>query len=421
MRLKTWRYGPLGLALLAVASCVSAPVPEPERAPTGVAELPVPPGHVKVGHPPAPYTLPAEPGHEALYASVPGWTAIDPRAGLSALSASCEKLLARPDDGAAVSERAAWAGRVGEWRRACQGLATAPDMAAARAQIEARFVPVEVIDPAGEAKFTGYFEPIIEARRRPEGRFTAPIPGPPGDLVVAGDARLQRLAGGGTRPYPPRAAISPDPAKVLGYAHPADVFFLQIQGSGRLVFENGSSVRAAYHAHNGHPFRSTANWLIEQGEITRGEASMQGIRAWMDRAPDRRVREAMNANPRYVFFEARPITDPARGPVGAQNVPLTALGSMAVDPDFHALGVPYVVETTTPALGGVWRGVLVAQDTGGAIKGPVRGDIFFGTGEAAGQQAGTMNTPGRMWALLPPAVAERLRPEGTGEPVPVSP
>ncbi|MEE9381268.1 MAG: MltA domain-containing protein, partial [Hyphomonadaceae bacterium] len=223
------------------------------------------------------------------------------------------------------------------------------------------------------------------------------------------------LSDGSLRPYPARGDIVPDPAKALGYAHPADVFFLQIQGSGRLSFPDGSTLRAAYATHNGHRFESTANWLLDTGRITRGEASMQGIRAWMDRAGLEAAHEAMNVNPRYVFFQSKPVGDPLLGPNGAHNVPLTPIGSVAVDTDLHPLGAPMFIETTAPGLGGAWSGLLIAQDTGGAIKGAVRGDIYFGTGHAAGQRAGTMNAPGRMWALLPRAIALRLAPDDVTE------
>ncbi|MEM1151920.1 MAG: MltA domain-containing protein, partial [Pseudomonadota bacterium] len=265
------------------------------------------------------------------------------------------------------------------------------------------------------SRFTGYFEPMIEARRIPEPGFSAPVPGPPSDIIQTPSGPVQSLPNGQTRPYPPRAEIDPEFDRILGYAHPADVFFLQIQGSGRLQFSDGTTVRAAYFAHNGQPFRSTANWLLERGKISRGEASMQGIRAWMDRVSVAEAREAMNANPRYVFFQALPEGDASLGPKGAASIPLTPLGSMAVDRDFHALGVPYLVETKAPGLGGTWRGLLVSQDTGGAIIGPVRGDIYFGTGDDAGSRAGTMNAPGRIWALLPRPAAERLRKADVAE------
>lgn len=135
---------------------------------------------------------------------------------------------------------------------------------------------------------------------------------------------------------------------------------------------------------------------------------MQGIRAWMDRAGPVETRMAMNQNPRFVFFRALPEGDAALGPEGAQAVPLTPLSSMAVDTDIHPLGVPMYVQTTAPGLGGDWAGMLVAQDTGGAIKGAVRGDLYFGTGPEAGERAGTMNAPGRLWVFLPKGVAARI-------------
>ena len=135
---------------------------------------------------------------------------------------------------------------------------------------------------------------------------------------------------------------------------------------------------------------------------------MTGIAAWMERAPKRRVREAMNANPRFVFFVEKPEGDPGLGPDGALGVPLTPFGSVAVDPTIHPLGVPIFVQTNAPGLGGDWSGLLNAQDTGNAIRGVVRGDVYFGTGVAAGQAAETLNAPGRMWVLLPRPLARRI-------------
>lgn len=383
-------------ALALVAACATS-APPPAPLPPAPAPA-VPPLAAPVSQLPAP--MPA--GFDQL----PGWTDAPIAPGVLAFSRSCGKIARRQDTGLLASA-APWAGTIREWREVCEAMTAIQDEASARALMEILFVPIEITDPEGEERFTGYFEPSMEARRTPQHPYTAPIPGPPSDLVQGANGPLQRLSNGRTRPYPPRAEIVPQ--NVLGYAHPADVFFLQIQGSGRVNFPDGAAIRAAYHAHNGQPFRSTANWLMRNGKISRGEASMQGIRAWMDRVSPAEAREAMNANPRYVFFEAKPVGDPSLGPVGAETTPLTPLGSMAVDRDFHALGVPFWVHTTAPGLGGEWSGLLVAQDTGGAINGPVRGDIFFGTGHEAGQRAGTMNAPGRKWAFLPRSVAERMR------------
>ncbi|MCI4644861.1 MAG: MltA domain-containing protein [Hyphomonadaceae bacterium] len=381
----------LAFCSIVLSGCASAP---PPRQP-GPVVAPAPPPEM------------ALPGTFDTYVDFPEWEQAKIGPGLRALRRSCETILSR-SAGEYLSPRATWAGRVDDWLPLCGGLAQVADAATAQRLVEALTVPVEIVDPAGGARFTGYFEPMIEARTRPGGSYTAPVPGPPSDMVQTETGPMQRQTNGALRPYPPRAEIRPEPRRVLGYAHPADVFFLQIQGSGRLRFPNGHTVRAAYYAHNGQPFRSTANWLINQGKISRGEASMQGIRAWMDRVSPAEAREAMNANPRYVFFQELPEGNPALGPDGAAGIALTPLGSMAVDPDYHAYGMPFLVSTTAPGLGGSWSGLLVAQDTGGAITGPVRGDIYFGTGSDAGARAGTMNAPGRMWALVPRAVADRL-------------
>lgn len=382
-----------------VASCASAPVAvPPEVPPTPAPEVSTAPSG-SVG-------LPQTIGFDQL----PGWRDADLAPGVTAFARSCGRIVKRPDD-APLARKAPWAGTVLHWRRACESMRLIVDEASARTMMEIIFVPVEIVDPGDQPRFTGYFEPSIEARATPTPPFTAPVPGPPRDLIQVDGRPHQFLPNGDTRPYPPRAEIAPGPEDTLGYAHPADVFFLQIQGSGRLQFPDGTTIRAAYHAHNGQPFRSTANWLMNNGKITPGEASMQGIRAWMDRVTPAEAAEAMNANPRYVFFSALPEGDPELGPVGAQSVPLTPFGSMAVDTDLHPLGAPMFVQTSAPGLGGDWSGLLVAQDTGGAINGPVRGDIYFGTGPDAGRRAGTMNAPGRKWVLLPKSVAEKLRPE----------
>jgi len=378
-----------------LAACQSAPppAPAPRPAPTRpVEQAPLPPAAIE---------------RPASFRELPNWETAPIELPLSAFKRSCVKLKDR-SAGDYLASVAPWAGYVAEWLPACNLVDDAVDDESARQILESLFTPVEIIDPAGKSRFTGYFEPLYEARYTPTPPFTEPVPALPTDLVPNGASPKQRLRNGGTRPYPARADITTNGVSAIAYAHPADVFFLQIQGSGRLRFPDGRTVRAAYAAHNGHPFKSTANWLMETGRITPGEASMQGIRAWMDRAGPIETRLAMNQNPRFVFFRALPEGDPNLGPEGAQGVPLTPLSSMAVDTDIHPLGVPMYVQTTAPGLGGDWAGMLIAQDTGGAIKGAVRGDLYFGTGVEAGERAGTMNAPGRLWVFLPKGVAERL-------------
>ena len=353
----------------------------------------------------------------ATYRELPGWSAAPLSAPTEAFRRTCDRFSRRAWD-APLSKSAPWAGTAQDWQAGCDAIIAARDEDAARRVFETQFIPLEIIDREGKDKFTGYFEPRYEARRTPEGVFTEPVFALPSDFVANGDSPLQRLPDGSTRPYPTRAEITERGGPAIAYAHPADVFFLQVQGSGRLTFPDGTSIRAAYAAHNGQPFKSVANWLIQTGRITKSEGSMQGIRGWMDRSSAAEVREAMNINPRFVFFQSLPEGDVNLGPNGAHNVPLTPLGSMAVDPEFHALGVPMFVQTTAPGLGGDWSGLLIAQDTGGAIKGPVRGDIYFGTGVDAGNRAGTMNAKGRLWVLLPRAVAERMMAAGLVASVP---
>ena len=382
---------------MALASCQSAP-PAPIIMPGPVQPVPV--------TPPPPQAI----ERPASFQELPGWNSAAIEAPLSAFKRSCLKLEGRSGN-EFLSTSADWAGQVADWRPACARVNEAVDDASARAILETLFTPVEILSPDGESRFTGYFEPMYEARYTPTAPFTEPVPALPADLVENGGNPLQRLPNGTTRPYPARAEITNAGVSAIAYAHPADVFFLQIQGSGRLRFPDGRTMRAAYAAHNGQPFKSTANWLMQTGRIARSEASMQGIRAWMDRAGPAETRLAMNQNPRFVFFRALPEGDPALGPEGAQAVPLTPLGSMAVDRTIHPLGVPMFVQTNAPGLGGDWSGLLIAQDTGGAIKGAVRGDIYFGTGPEAGEQAGTMNAPGRLWVFLPRNVAQRLMQE----------
>jgi len=347
----------------------------------------------------------------SAFSALPGWSSARFEAPLAAMRKSCAKITARHQNGEAGQYlgEAQYAGRVSDWVRPCAALLSARSAYDGRRILEQQFSPIEITVPNRNSKFTGYFEPEYVGSRYPTREYSEPIPAMPDDLVIQNGKPYQRLANGRTRPYPSRAEITAAGVTPLGFARPADVFFAQIQGSARFRLD-GRSIRAAYAANNGQKFVSTANWLLARGWITKSEQSMQGITAWMNRADPRQVREAMNANPRFVFFKAEQISDPRGGPNGSANVPLTGMGSMAVDKTIHPLGVPFFVQTTAPSLGGTWSGVLVAQDTGGAIKGPVRGDIYFGTGAAAGDRAGTMNAPGRMWALLPKAVAARLAP-----------
>ena len=204
-------------------------------------------------------------------------------------------------------------------------------------------------------------------------------------------------------PYWSRAELAQQEAQLAGkalfwVADPIELFFLQVQGSGRVDLSDGSRVRVGYADQNGHPYTSIGRWLVEKGELKLEQASMQGIQAWA-RANPQRVGELLNTNPSFVFF--RELPDNGGGPLGALGVPLTPGRSIAVDPRAVPLGAPVFLATTYPNSDKPLRRLMLAQDTGGAIKGAVRADFFWGFGAEAGAQAGRMRQRGEMWALLP--------------------
>jgi membrane-bound lytic murein transglycosylase A len=258
---------------------------------------------------------------------------------------------------------------------------------------------VEPLENGGPGLITGYYEPQLDARRRASGDFQVPLYAPPDDL----ESR---------RPYWTRREIDTLPAarnsmrglEIAYLADPLDALALQIQGSGRLrVTEPDGSVRnvrLAYAANNGQPYASVGRWLIDQGELRPGQASWPAIRDWAHRNPSR-VNELLWSNPRYVFFREEPITDPALGPRGAQGVPLTPGRSIAVDPKGMPYGTPAWIDTTQPSSNRPLRRLVVAQDTGSAIVGPVRADYFWGWGPDAATEAGRMKQPLGLWVLWP--------------------
>lgn len=345
------------------------------------------------------------------FADLPGWSASDPRAALAAFQHSCSAMAAKSD----ADTMGSYAGKAGDWRAACATAAkTAP--AAARAFFETAFTPVEV--RAGrleEGRFTGYYEPQIAGSHTRHGTYQTPVYGRPDDLItvelgafrpaLAGEAIAGRLEGSKLVPYPARADIAAKGlarAPILFYTNdPIQLFFLHIQGSGRVVFENGSQARVAYASQNGQPYTAVGKTLIAKG-VPKDGMSLQVIRAWLKDHPSE-AEGVMNADASYVFFALQPLGDAAFGAKGAQGVALTPLASLAVDPRLHALGTPFFVAGPYP-LGRLF----VAQDIGGAIRGPIRGDVYFGYGAKAEANAGTMNQMGRFYALLPKAVAQRL-------------
>ena len=318
------------------------------------------------------------------WSELPGWDRDAVRAAWPAFASGCE----RPSQ---------------VWSRLCASVSREPPRndAQARDWLTKHLQPyrVESRDGKSSGLATGYYEPMIEARRRPGPGFQAPLYAPPADLATR-------------RPYWTRQQLESLPAaqaalrgrEIAWVADPVDALVLQIQGSGRLrVTEPDGSVRTvrlAFAGHNDHPYQSVGRWLIDRGELPAGQASWPQIKAWLQRNPAR-VTELLWANPRYVFFREEPLPDPALGPRGAMGVPLTPGRSIAVDPRSIPYGTPVWIDTTEP-LGTVpLRRLVLAQDTGSAIVGAVRADFFWGWGDEAAQQAGRMKQPLRMWALWP--------------------
>jgi membrane-bound lytic murein transglycosylase A len=358
---------------------------------------------------------------DATFAELPGWNDDAVAAVLPAIARSCDVLRRRPP-GDALG-RAAWAGTVGDWLPLCDAVAAVPagDHAGLRRALEAAARPVAVTnrgEPVG--LFTGYYEPTLRGSRTRSAEFPVPLHVRPPELVMVDlgdfreDLRGKRLAGrvvdGDLKPYADRAAIDEGALAGRGLElvwvdSPVDAFFLEIQGSGRIELAEGGTLRVGYAAQNGHPYTAIGRELVKRGAMPLEQVSMQSIREWLETHPEEAV-EVMRTNASYVFF--RELT--GEGPEGAQGVALTPGRSLAVDPLFLPYGAPLWLDTTLPGDGAGQPGeplrrLVVAQDTGGAIRGPVRGDVFWGSGDEAAEVAGKMRQQGRLWVLVPRALA----------------
>lgn len=358
-----------------------------------------------------------------------GWAATDTRAAFAAFIASCRAITGRANADAFGPTN--FYGTVGEWRGACNAALQAKTLeaAAARSFFEAWFAPAQAFNRSEDVGlFTGYYEPELNGSRTRTGAFTTPLHARPFDLVsvdlgafrpaLKGERVAGRISGTKLVPYETRAQIVAGGlggrSAVIAYVDDAAAaFFLQVQGSGRVKFPNGEVVRVAYDGQNGHPYTAIGRVMVDRGEIAREDLSMQSIRAWL-KANHSKAEALMNENPSYVFFKEQPLADPALGADGAQGVALTPEASLAVDLRFHGLGAPMWIDGTAPADDAaaddvVFRRLLVAQDTGGAIRGPVRGDVYWGSSARAESVAGRMAHKGRLFVLLPKAVAARLQ------------
>lgn len=344
------------------------------------------------------------------FSGLPGWESDDLRAAWPAYLASCKALSRKAD-----------------WRQPCRDASAveAGDSDAIRHYFETHFTPHRIVNPDGSdtGLATGYYEPLLNGARRRGGRFQTPLHGAPDDLVVADlSAEYPALKGGRPRamrkgsrlvPYLTRAEISRSgrmAGKVLLWVDdPVDAFFLQVQGSGRVrLADTGEIVRVSYADTNGHPYRSIGRYLVERNELLLEQASAQGIKSWLAANPSR-LQEVLNANPAYIFFREERLPDPQQGPKGALGVPLTPQRSIAIDPQFVPLGAPVFLSTSQPNSDRPLNALVLAQDTGSAIKGAVRADYFWGFGADAGELAGRMKQRASMWVLLPNTTGARKR------------
>ena len=389
------------LALLAGCATVRPVAPAAVQARPGAAPCPV--------CPVCPALTPAPPKAKTLqavsWADMPGWMDDDLRDAWPAFLRSCTRLEAQA-----------------AWHESCALAERLPPTASVREFFESQFLPYRVADADGSVQglATGYYEPLLRGSRSKEGPYRYPLYAAPDDLLTIDLASIDpqlkhlrlrgRLEGRRVVPYYPRAEIERGLPALAGKAllwvdNPVDLFFLQIQGSGRVRLPSGELVRVGYADQNGQPYKSIGRYLVEQGELKPEDASMQGIKAWGAAHPAK-LGALLDQNPSYVFFRELPSPavgngSSADGPIGALGVALTPERSIAVDPRYIPLGAPVFLATTWPDSTQALARLVLAQDTGGAIRGAVRADYFWGFGDAAGALAGRMRQSARMWVLLP--------------------
>ena len=330
------------------------------------------------------------------WAALPAVSDSDLQAGFGAWRSACPRL----------KSDAVWAAPCA----AAAGVATTPTAIRQFLQDTLQVYALRAGGHRADGLITGYYEPVYPGSLTRTAKATVPVYGVPTDMVsvqldsLYPELKGKRLRGRVLRPYDDAATISTKGvnAPVLAWlTHPMDLQFLQIQGSGRIRLDDGRQLRIAYADQNGHPYRPIGRWLVEQGELKKEGVTMDAIRSWANAHPAR-IPELLASNPSYVFFSKGPDGD--EGPRGSLNVPLTAGYSVAVDRTVVPLGSLLWLSTTRPDGSAVVRPVA-AQDTGGAIAGEVRADLYWGTGDAAGKLAGDMKQKGNLWLLWPKGAA----------------
>ncbi|WP_312512708.1 murein transglycosylase A [Massilia sp.] len=395
-----------------VSACTTTPQPQPQPEPAKPQQPPVrmppPVGPVAVppepeSPPPAPETPPAPvaPLTPTTFSALPGWQQDDVRQAWPAFMQSCSVL----------------ASRAAEWKTPCAAARSvaASDAGAVRGFFEEYFVPHQVRNPDGSDNglVTGYYEAMLYGSRKRGGAYQTPLYRVPEDLITVdlgsiypdlkGRRLRGRLQGKTVIPYQSRAEIDRAPLsgkELLWVNDPVEAFFLEVQGSGRVQLDSGETVRVGYADQNGHPYKAIGRWFVEQGILPSNQVSGQSIRSWIAANPARR-QELFNVNPSYIFFREEKVSDPNVGPRGALNVPLTPGRSVAIDRSILPLGAPIWLSTTMPKDGTTLQRLVMGQDVGGAIRGAVRADFFFGFGPEAVENAGLMKQSGALWVLLP--------------------
>lgn len=352
--------------------------------------------------------------HAVSFADVPGWQSDRQNEALAALQRSCARILKKdPASSFGVGE---FSGLSLPWQEACKNIPGTSAPETARRFIEENFTPYEMRGQKGrEGLFTGYYEPILKGTREKRGAYTIPIYARPADLITVslgdfvpklkGETVMGKVSGEKLVPYDTRADIVSGAlasrGEILAWVDdPISAFFLHVQGSGRIEMEDGSVLRVGYATQNGHPYYAIGRELVKRNVLPKEEVSMQSIRAWLEAHPAESV-AMMNLNVSYVFFRVLE----GDGPLGGEGVALTPMRSLAVDRKLIPYGAPIFIDADAPEGNTRLQRLMVAQDTGGAITGAVRGDFFWGAGDVSARMAGIMKSKGRAWLLLPRGVS----------------
>lgn len=347
--------------------------------------------------------------------ALPNWQNTDLSAARKAFLSSCTKISSRTDN-PFLGEKAQYAGKIQNWIPVCN---LAKDVNLSDKDFWTNnFKAWEIkTETSNIGRLTSYFEPIIDASFSPNAINVEPLYEKPKDLLTVDlgdfDPSLKaktivgRIKNGTFVPYLKRGEINPSNTKPIAYTNMGDAISLQIQGSGRLNMDDGKQYRAIFTATNGQPFFSPAQELIKRGIFELSQASAGNVKKWFETADPKLARDVINANPRTVFYELKELTNADVGPKGSQGVPIVAGGSLAVDPSYHPYGVPIFLTAYSARIKDAQSNLtrlVISQDSGGAIKGPIRGDLFWGTGVEAGLSAGKINHDTSWWVLLPNSI-----------------